>query len=52
MPTVQPPRAAVAEVLVRRTLAILGPSDADLDAALVAARAALPPGVELVSEEG
>lgn len=36
----------------RRSLALVGPAGVDLDAALAAARAALPPGIEIVSEEG
>lgn len=33
-----------------RALTLVGPTDADLDAALAAARAALPPGVDFVTE--
>jgi hypothetical protein len=35
----------------RRSLSLTGPADADLDGALAAARAALPPGIELVASE-
>jgi len=38
--------------LVRRRMELVGPPDADLDAALSAVRTALPPGVELVVSEG
>jgi hypothetical protein len=40
--------AATADVSERRALELVGPLGADLDSALAAARAALPPGVELV----
>lgn len=43
-----PDVAAEGSAPVRRALALVGPAGADLDAALGAARAALPPGVELV----
>lgn len=43
--------AAVASAGVRRKLDLVGPAGADLDAALAAARASLPAGIELIARE-
>ena len=42
---------AVLVAVRRRSFALVGPED-ELDAALLAARAALPPGIEIVDAEG
>ena len=44
-----PADAAVATVMERRVLELIGPPGADLDAALAAARSALPSGIEIVT---
>lgn len=45
------PDAVTTEPAQRRAFELVGPAEADLDAALVAARAALPLGIEIVSPE-